>query len=131
MTDYVELHCHSNFSLCDGASHPEDLVKRAAEMGMPALALTDHDAMYGAVRFSQAAKQHGVRPLFGAELTLDDNAHLTLLVENDQGWRNLCSLVTIARHNAPKGQAVLPVSVLPDYTEGLIALSACKHGAMP
>src|SRR2546421_12262626 len=93
MTDYVELHCHSNFSLLDGASHPEDLVKRAAEMGMSALALTDHDALYGAVRFSQAAKQHGIRPLFGAELTLEDNTHLTLLVQNRQGWRNLCSLI--------------------------------------
>lgn len=131
MTNYVELHCHSNFSLCDGASHPEDLVKRAAELGMPALALTDHDALYGAVRFAQAAKQHGVRPIFGAELTLEDNAHLTLLVTNDVGWRNLCTLITIARHNAPKGQAVLPVSVVPEYADGLIALSGCKHGAIP
>src|SRR5258708_34563765 len=114
MTDYIELHCHSNFSLCDGASHPEDLVKRAAEMGMPALALTDHDALYGAVRFAQAAKQHGVRSIFGAELTLEDNAHLTLLVVNDAGWRNLCPLVTIARHNAPKGHACLTVRVRPD-----------------
>ncbi len=130
-TEYVELHCHSNFSLLDGASHPEDLVKRAAEMGMSALALTDHDALYGAVRFSQAAKNHGVRPLFGAELTLDDNAHLTLLVQNEQGWRNLCSLITIARHNAPKGQAILPASALADYAEGLIALSGCKRGAIP
>src|SRR5260370_40968571 len=120
MTDYVELHCHSNFSLCDGASHPEDLVKRAAEMGMPTLALTDHDALYGAVRFAQAAKQHGVCPLFGAELTLEDNVHLTLRVANEAGWPTLCTLVTIARHNAPKGQAVLPMSVLPDYTDGLI-----------
>src|SRR5512147_2888764 len=96
--DYVELHCHSNFSLLDGASHPEDLVQRAAEVGMSALALTDHDAVYGAVRFAQVAKEHGIRPLFGAELTLEDQTHLTLLVENDQGWHNLCSLLTIARH---------------------------------
>src|SRR5262245_54796087 len=127
MTDpgntYVELHCHSNFSLLDGASHPEDLVKRAAELGMRALALTDHDAVYGAVRFAGATNDHGVRPIFGAELTLDDGAHLTLLVESEQGWRNLCTLITIARHNAPKGGAALPVDVLPDYTGGLIALS--------
>src|SRR5260370_38340065 len=121
MTDYVELHCHSNFSLCDGASHPEDLVKRAAEMGMPALALTDHDAVYGAVRFSQAAKQHGVRPLFGAELTLEENAHLTLLVENENGWGNLCALITIARHIAPKGQAALPFRLQPDSAAALFA----------
>jgi len=131
MTDYVELHCHSNFSLLDGASHPEDLIKRAAELGMPALALTDHGAVYGAVRFAQAAQQHGIHALFGAELTLDDQTHLTLLVENEQGWRNLCSLITIARHNAPKGQAVLPVSALPDHAGGLIALSGCKRGSVP
>src|SRR5512142_929501 len=130
MTDYVELHCHSNFSLLDGASHPEDLVKRAAELGMSALALTDHDAVYGAVRFAQAAKAHGIQPLFGAELTLEDQTHLTVLVESEAGWRNLCSLLTIARHNAPKGQAVLPLSILPDYTDGLIALSGCKQGAI-
>src|SRR5262245_28135292 len=127
MTEYVELHCHSNFSLLDGASHPEELVKRAAELGMPALALTDHDALYGAVRFAEATKQHGVYPIFGAELTLDDNTHLTLLVEDEKGWRSLSSLITIARHNAPKGQSVLPLTVLPDYTDGLIALSGCKH----
>jgi error-prone DNA polymerase len=127
---YVELHCHSNFSLLDGASHPEDLVKRAVELGMSALALTDHDAVYGAVRFAQAAKQHGVRPLFGTELTLEDKTHLTLLVENEAGWRNLCTLITVARHSAPKGQALLPLGVLPDYTEGLIALSGCQHGTI-
>ncbi|MHB8624585.1 MAG: DNA polymerase III subunit alpha [Aggregatilineales bacterium] len=127
---YIELHCHSNFSLLDGASHPEDLVKRAAELAMPALALTDHNALYGAVRFSQAAKQYGIRPLFGAELTLDDNTHLTVLVVNDQGWYNLCSLLTLARNNAPKGQALLPPGVLPDYATGLITLSGCRHGAI-
>src|SRR5258708_2201790 len=124
-TEYVELHSHSNFSLLDGASHPEELVKRAAELGMPALALTDHDALYGAVRFAEAAKQHGVQPIFGAEFTLDDNTHLTLLVENEQGWRSLSTLITIARHNAPKGQAVLQLQVLPDYPDGLIALPGC------
>ncbi len=129
--EYIELHCHSNFSLLDGASHPEDLVKRAAELGMSALALTDHDAVYGAVRFSQAAKQLGVQPILGAELTLDDHAHLTVLAVDAEGWHNLCTLLTIARHNAPKGQAVLPLSVLPSYTKGLIALSGCKHGAIP
>ncbi len=128
---YVELHCHSNFSLLDGASHPEDLLKRAAELTMPALALTDHDAVYGAVRFAQAARQRGIRPVFGAELTLEGESHLTLVAESDQGWRNLCTLLTIARHSAPKGQAVLPISVLLDYAEGLIALTGCQHGTIP
>ena len=128
MADYIELHCHSNFSLLDGASHPEDLVMRAAELGMPALALTDHDNVYGAVRFAQAAQSAGIKPIFGAELTLADQGHLTLLIENEVGWRNLCWLITQARHHAPKGQAALPPVALTDHTEGLIGLSGCQKG---
>jgi len=63
----VELHCHSNFSLLDGASHPEELVARAKELGMPALAITDHDGLYGAVRFYREARRAGIRPIIGAE----------------------------------------------------------------
>src|SRR5437773_2268213 len=68
--DYAELHCHSNFSFLDGASHPEELAEEAARLGLTALALTDHDGMYGVVRFAEAAKAMGVRTLFGAELSL-------------------------------------------------------------
>ena len=125
---YIELHCHSNFSLLDGAAHPAEMVARAAELRMPALALTDHDAVYGAVRFAQAAKAHGVRPIFGAELTLASGHHLTLLVENEIGWRNLCALISQARHHAPKGEAALPLACLPAHTAGLIALSGCRQG---
>ena len=71
---YVELHAHSYFSLLDGASQPEELVARAAALGMPALALTDHDAVYGAMRFIQAARAAGVRPILGAELTIGHRA---------------------------------------------------------
>jgi DNA polymerase III alpha subunit len=67
MTDYVELHAHSCYSLLDGASSPEALVAQAAALGMPALALTDHDAVYGAVPFVEAAKQAGIKPILGAE----------------------------------------------------------------
>ena len=67
---YVELHCHSCFSLLDGASRPEALVARAAELDMPALALTDHDALYGAVSFWRSARQAGIKPIFGAEVTV-------------------------------------------------------------
>ena len=70
-TEYVELHCHSHYSLLDGASSPESLVERAAELGYPALALTDHDGLYGAVRFWRAARQRGIQPIIGAEVTLD------------------------------------------------------------
>jgi len=128
MSEYLELHCHSNFSLLDGASHPEELVERAAELGMDALALTDHDAVYGAVRFVQAARAHGIRPLLGAELTLTEGHHLVLLAENRVGWRNLCRLISRARHNAPKGHAALPPEELIGHTDGLIALSGCGQG---
>lgn len=125
---YIELHCHSYFSLLDGASSPEELVRRAAELGMSSLALTDHDNVYGAVRFAEAAQSAGIRPIFGAEITLTRGYHLTLLVENETGWHNLCQLISYAQHNAPKGQAALPLTVLDSLTDGLIALSGCKKG---
>ena len=128
---YVELHCHSYFSLLDGASSPEDLVARAKALGMNALALTDHDAVYGAVRFVKAAKAYGIRPILGAEMTLADGHHLTLLVENEAGWRNLCALISIGRHHADKGKSLLPLSALAEHTGGLIALSGCSQGAIP
>jgi error-prone DNA polymerase len=127
---YVELHAHSYYSLLDGASSPEALVRRASEVEMRALALTDHDALSGAIPFARAAQQYGIRPVFGVELTLEDGAHLTLLVENESGWRNLCRLITHARHHAPKGEALLPVDALEQHTEGLIALSGCVKGAI-
>lgn len=126
--DYVELHCHSNFSLLDGASHPSDLARRAAELGMTALALTDHDAVYGAMHFATSAHLHGIKPIFGAELTLEGGHHLTLLVRDAEGWSNLCQLITHAQQNAPKGQAALPKSLLAKHSTGLIALSGCRHG---
>jgi error-prone DNA polymerase len=128
MDAYAELHCHSNFSLLDGANHPEALVEQAARLGLPALALTDHDAVYGAPRFIQAARKHGLRPLLGAELTLSGNHHLTLLVENEAGWHNLCYLISRARHAMSKGEAMLPEQELVGCTNGLIALSGCRRG---
>src|SRR5690606_31017611 len=68
---YAELHCHSNFSFLDGASHPEELVEEAVRLGLEALAVTDHDGLYGVVRFAEAARAHGLPTVFGAELTLD------------------------------------------------------------
>src|SRR5258708_581615 len=98
---------------------------------MDSLALTDHDGVYGAVRFAEAARQCGIRPIFGAEITLETGHHLTLLVENEQGWRNLCSLISLGRHNGPKGQPSLPAQALEGRTEGLIALSGCRDGLIP
>src|SRR5258707_10081204 len=93
---YVELHCHSSYSFLDGASLPEELAARAAELGYPALALTDHDGVYGSLEFAHAAKHFGVRAITGAELSLDGGAHVTVLVETSQGYANLCRLLTHA-----------------------------------
>src|SRR5213079_2769142 len=83
---YVELHAHSAYSFLDGASLPEELAVRAAELGYEALALTDHDGLYGSLEFAHAAKAFGVRPITGAEVTLNSGAHVTLLVENRRGY---------------------------------------------
>ncbi|MDQ5832693.1 MAG: DNA polymerase III subunit alpha, partial [Actinomycetota bacterium] len=91
---YVELHCHSAFSFLDGASHPVELAGVAAEQGHEALALTDHDGLHGAMEMAQALKPLGVRPITGAEITLDDGTHLTLLCETREGYTNLCRLIT-------------------------------------
>lgn len=125
---YVELHAHSCFSLLDGAGQPEELVRRAAELGLPGLALTDHDAVYGVPPFLRAARDSGVRPILGAELTLEGGCHLTLLVKDQAGWHNLCYLISRARANAAKGEAALPVGELEGCTQGLIALSGCRRG---
>jgi error-prone DNA polymerase len=127
-TPYVELHCHSAYSLCDGTSSPADLVARAADIGMEALALTDHDALYGAVPFVQAADARGIHPILGAEVTLVGGHHLTLLVANAAGWRNLCQLISHGQANAPKGQAVLAWDILAKHTDGLICLTGCRQG---
>jgi error-prone DNA polymerase len=128
---YTELHCHSGFSLGDGASTPEALAARAAALGYGALALTDHDDLGGMVRFSRACEEAGVRPIPGVELTLEDGSHLTLLAEDEQGWRNLASLVTHGRMQNPRGESRVPFEVLTAHAAGLIALSGCPRGRIP
>src|SRR6476619_7438798 len=93
---YVELHAHSSYSFLDGASLPEELAVQAAELGYPALALTDHDGVYGSLEFAHAAKHFGVRPITGAEITLEDDRHITLLCESRRGYENLCRILTDA-----------------------------------
>ncbi|CAN5612472.1 error-prone DNA polymerase [soil metagenome] len=128
---YLELHCHSGFSLGDGASTPEALAARAAALGYEALALTDHDDLGGAVRFSRACAEQGVRPILGAELTLADGSHLTLLVEDETGWRNLSTLITRARTGNPRGEPRTSLEELTARSMGLIALSGCPRGRIP
>src|SRR5919199_2240256 len=93
---YVELHCHSAYSFLDGASLPEELAVQALELGYGALALTDHDGVYGSLEFAHAAKALGLRAITGAEVTLTDGSHVTLLVETPEGYANLCRLLTAA-----------------------------------
>jgi error-prone DNA polymerase len=94
--DYVELHCHSAYSFLDGASMPDELVPRALELGHTALALTDHNGVYGSMEHAQAARSLGLRAIHGAEVDLDDGRHVVLLVESERGWSNLCRLLTQA-----------------------------------
>src|SRR5689334_14822497 len=110
---YVELHAHSAYSFLDGASQPEELAARAAELGYEALALTDHDGVYGSLEFAHAAKPLGVRPLTGAEMTLAGGAHVTLLVESGRGYANLCRLLTEA-HAGTREKPTDPKAALVD-----------------
>ncbi|MFP3947374.1 MAG: PHP domain-containing protein, partial [Longimicrobiales bacterium] len=106
---YVELHCHSGYSFLDGASHPEELVLQARALGYPALALTDHDGLYGSMEFARFARSEGIQPVTGAEVTVDSGFHLTLLAETPAGYANLCRLLTRAHMDAPeRGEPRLP-----------------------
>jgi error-prone DNA polymerase len=133
---YVELHAHSAYSFLDGASLPEELAIRAAELGYAALALTDHDGVYGSLEFAQAAKAFGVRPITGAEVTLADGSHVTLLVESALGYANLCRLLTSAHADTRIPgkerellEPALEQSELEQRNEGLVCLSGCaRHG---
>jgi error-prone DNA polymerase len=133
---YVELHAHSAYSFLDGASQPEELAARAAELGYEALALTDHDGVYGSLEFAHAAKHLGVRPITGAEVTLADESHVTLLVESARGYANLCRLLTAAHAHTrdttnrdplpPRLDQVL----LEELNEGLVCLSGCARDGL-
>ena len=127
---YVELHSRSAFSFLRGASQPEQLAEVAAELGLPALALCDRDGVYGAPRFYEKAKQVGVRPIVGAELTLEDNSVLPVLVENRAGYQNLCRLLTRAHLRAPKGESKIAWEELPEFAQGLIALTGDENGPL-
>jgi len=131
---YVELHAHSAFSFLDGASLPDELATAALARGHRAMALTDHDGVCGSMEFAQAARGLGLRALHGAEVTLDDGRHLTLLVRDTRGWSNLCRLLTRAHahtreHPRIVGRPHVPLSEVLERAEGLVCLSGCaRHG---
>jgi error-prone DNA polymerase len=133
---YVELHAHSAYSFLDGASQPEELAARAAELGYTALALTDHDGVYGSLEFAHAAKHFGVRPITGAEVTLAGGAHVTLLVEDAIGYANLCRLLTAAHAHTRDGTnrdpepPALDLQHLQQHTDGLVCLSGCARDGL-
>ena len=133
---YVELHAHSAFSFLDGASHPEELALRASELGYEALALTDHEGIYGSLEFATAAKHFSVRPITGAEVTLCGGRHVTLLVESSRGYANLCRLLTAAHaHTRPKEGAeplppALDPALLAELNDGLVCLSGCARSGL-
>ena len=150
---YVELHCHSGYSFLDGASHVDELVVRATELGYDTLALTDHDGLYGSMEFAHSAKANGVHGITGAELTLrdcfpgsptgggvvrdaadpsPDSYHVTLLAESQRGYANLCRLLTRTHMESPRESPSLPLPALlePGRTEGLILLTGCRRSPL-
>ena len=123
MNPYVELHCHSNFSFLDGGSHPAELAFRAADLGMPALAITDRGGVYGAVRFLQACRKVGVKALIGTTLEVDGE-DVVMIARNLRGYSNLCRLLSLAHADQPKGEARATLATVAENRGDLFYLSA-------
>ncbi|HZD18810.1 MAG TPA: PHP domain-containing protein, partial [Actinomycetota bacterium] len=127
---FVHLDVRSYFSLKEGTFSPEDLVRRAAELGMPAVALTDRDGLYGAARFVAACEHHGIKPILGASVTLERDTegegptdhHVTLLAQEERGYANLCRLITDAHMAGERRDPSLAVEQVCAHAGGLIAL---------
>ncbi|MFC1622933.1 DNA polymerase III subunit alpha [Patescibacteria group bacterium] len=142
---FTHLHVHSHYSLLDGLAKIEDLVGRAKELGMESLALTDHGVMYGVVEFYVKAKEAGLKPIIGCEMYVAPSGlenknnteadktrnHLTLLVRNEKGYKNLMKLVSIAHLEGFYYKPRIDRKVLEKYSEGLIGLSGCVQGEVP
>src|SRR5437667_6436767 len=142
---YVELHCHSNYSFLEGASHPDELVARARDLEMPALAITDRNGFYGAVKFFGAAQRAGIQPIIGTELTIDDGTRppkdrvdydrwgdrLLVLVEDKLGYTSLCRVISMAQMPNAKGMARLAPDKLAGVSNQLIGLVADPKERLP
>ncbi len=140
---FVHLHVHTEYSLLDGACRLDTLAQRAAELSMPAVAMTDHGVMYGAIDSYKACRAAGVKPIIGCEIYMASDSrfergpgqgrrtrHLTLLAENEAGYRNLLQIVSQAHLEGFYYHPRADLELLSDHAEGLIALSACKQGAI-
>jgi len=125
---FIHLHVHSQYSFLDGASSLDKLLNKAVALGMPALALTDHNRLTGAIRFYDKAKAMGIKPIIGAEIDLEGGYHLTLLCKNIEGYSNLCRLLTEAHLSNRGREPKANKEMLRDHGGGLIALSGCSKG---
>jgi error-prone DNA polymerase len=125
---YIELHCRSAFSFLRGSSAPEQLIYTAAELQLPAVALCDRDGVFGAPRFYAAARESGIRPIVGSELSMADGSVLPVLVQSRIGYQNLCRLITRAKLRAPKNQNAIDWHELAEFSEGLICLTGDEAG---
>ncbi|NIA02449.1 MAG: DNA polymerase III subunit alpha, partial [Nitrospirae bacterium] len=141
---FVNLHCHSHYSLLDGFGSPEAIVLRAKELGYPAAGLTDHGVTYGLVEFYEAAKKAGIKPVLGCEMYVAPRTrfdkeprvdvkpyHLTLLAKDNEGYKNLLQLVTKANLEGFYYKPRVDYGLLKTYGKGLIALSGCLQGHLP
>jgi len=142
--DFVHLHVHTQYSLLDGAIRIDNLLQRALEFDMQAVAITDHGTMFGVMEFFEKATKAGIKPVVGVEIyvaprsrfdkTPQDNrelSHLILLAENQQGYRNLCKLASVAQLEGFYYKPRVDKQILRQHSQGLIALSACLHGEIP
>jgi error-prone DNA polymerase len=127
---YIELHARSAFSFLRGGSFPEQLAETAGDLDIPAMALCDRNGMYGAPRFFVKAKEAGIRPIVGAELTMEDGSVLPVLVQSRTGYANVCRLLTNAHLRSPKGESSVRWDELPEFSEGLIALTGDEEGPL-
>ena len=142
--DFVHLHVHTEYSLLDGANRIKKLIKRAVELGMKSIAITDHGVMYGVVDFYKEAVNNGIKPILGCEVYMaersrfdkqpgvdSDPGHLVLLAKNMDGYKNLMKIVSIGFTEGFYYRPRVDMEVLEKYSDGLIALSACLSGDIP
>src|SRR4051812_18708069 len=129
---FVELHARSAFSFLRGASLPEELMQRAAELGMTHLVVTDRDGVYGSARAHYKAKELGGQTaIVGAELTMEDESVLPVLVKTRNGYENLCMMLTRAKLRAAKNESRIAWHELEEFADGLIALTGDEEGPVP